>query len=555
VLTRLADVLRLDPRFEDSRYRLENEDAATKTESYVFRRLFPTVRSSARRFARVAVERVRADAGVVGIEWRVTPDATLKPEEKRSWGARLRAWQNSPEWSVEVIAPGTYRVTEHMTLRALRAMVVSTFGEEDAGLAELPLTVAPPIAPAMPLTPLGVKLILRKLMPHIGGEIVPLDVLRDVVSAIPGWGWTEGRIVAEPLDDRNDQSIVRSVRKLTGLGRSVESQFRIWRKGTNVELYFYNPAVLFPTAASRTNFAAILAEKIAPPGPWTAGDVLVGPTGLFGVVRGWTDDKTFVVENVWQTVPAVVVSNPRGTAFAVTDNNGTAFWDWAFFGGLARDAEGVLASYGPDTVAEYLEVLKYKVGDVALLARCQICDRIQMTRKGHDGGGKGAASMVMADHGYTYPHSSRYRGGELGHRSGVCFGAKWQPYERDHRAIDAYIPHVQDAIAQTKMVLMRWQVQLREPDARESIDMEYGVVLQHRRMPWTREHPKYVTIQPEDSDWHVFGQMIAYEVAEEIADLEFKLRMLMQRRERWRPIPTFGERVAPVAKVMSKSED
>lgn len=546
VLTRLADAMR--PGAEDERDTERNRGR-------LYERVFPTARSSRRRFADVSVERVRADADVVGIEWRVTPIANLSPEEKRSWAARMRVWQTSPEWRVTETQPGTYRVTEVLTLRDLARLVVSYFGEDDAGLGEIPRTVAPPVLPAAPLSPQAVKLITAKLMPRIAGEAVPLDALASLVSSLPGWQWLPGFAVVEQIDEKNRWDVTHRVWASLGLAKSATADSGYGHR--SVRITFKAPEKFFPTPKHRAEFRAAVDALFASPGAWTEGDVVVDPSRkprLFGRVEGWQEDGTFLVKDVWVSYPAVMVVNPRGPRFALTEDNGKTFWPWAFWGGLARDAESVLASLGPEVVDDYLEAMKYKPSDMALLARCQICGRVHMTRSGDDHGGRGPQAMVMVDHGYTYPHSKHTRGQSLGQRSGVCFGAKWQPYERSHAALDAYIPRVEDQIARLDMRIREMRRAIVDPSRRSPIEVRYGFVRQQRGLGWSRSDPEWFTVQPEESDWPVYGQMVVSDLLDSVKDAQARLRGLIARRAAWRLRPTFGERTKGAAAAMAKSD-
>ncbi len=546
VLTRLADAMR--PGAEDER---DTERDLRR----LYERVFPTARSSRRRFADVSVERVRADADVVGIEWRVTPIANLSPEEKRSWASRLRFWQNSPEWRVTETQPGTYRVTEVLTLRDLARLVVSYFGEDDAGLAEIPRTVAPPVLPAAPLSPQAVKLITAKLMPRVAGESVPFAALASLVTSLPGWQWLPGFAVVEKLGDKNQWDVTHRVWASLGLAKNATADSGYGKP--LVRITFKAPEKFFPTPERRAEFRAAVERFIAPPGAWTEGDVIADPSSeprVFGQVDGWQPDGTFLVSGVWVSYPAVVVVNPRGPRFALTERNGKAFWPWAFWGGLARDAESVLASLGPEVVDDYLEAMKYKPSDVALLARCQICGRVQMTRKGDDHGGKGPQAMVMVDHGYTYPDSHRTRGQSLGRRSGVCFGAKWQPYERSHAAIDEYIPRVRDQLAMLDMRIREMRRAIVDPSLGSPIEVRYSFVRQQRRLGWSLNDPAWITVQPEEPDWSVYAQLVVSDLLDVVEDVQAKLRDLIARRAAWRLRPTFGERTKGAAAAMAKSD-
>lgn len=486
-----------------------------------------------RPIATVRFEGVTVDENGIAEVYRVTPDKGLKGPERVRWSSVVKAWARDPStWRTEAQGDAV-RVRHVLSIRDFSKHVRAYLGDDAA--ASVPVTIARPVEPRVPLAGDELRLALGKVLNRTRGA-VPVAVVRNLVAALPGWictsgtfarrvsGWSAGQVFHATLGETYGAN---------GTGLSVDADGacvlirRIGGKPLNeadVALVLSRVQSVGPEllddAPVTSEAGTYLAQGITTETDHMAIAALRQPTAGFRFVA--PDGAQYVLYGHGATLPG---DGARSGGLAYDDG----FWVWAYRHGLADLTEGVIAATDPEDLRD---AAYGSAESLVNTGECQLCTRRQKLKIEGIPGVK-----VLVDHGYEYPEAQGWRGALLGERAGSCNGVSEEPYEKSCEALKRRLPAVRAAFEEAERRAEAAQTRLAERAVALDIPKSW---LTHAK----RDASETVTLEPTDSDWPAFAKRAAEGCAAQAESVRAHFEWIEKRVERWTLRPLYDERMA-----------
>lgn len=469
--------------------------------------------------------------------FRVTAKEFLAGPSKGRWSATLRKWSaNSQTWAVEKVSEREYVVRRHWTLAEVRKAAQAHL--EDVEGVEFPLTIADPVAPRCDLTDDAVRLAVRKVLPRVHGA-VPVDALADLLAALPGWSIEPAVFATDAIWNGAVEHLLK--RRLAGGFRQDGGWFSLAypllllavgpdgnaRDATEGDVDAVRRVVAVVDACPETgapvnvpHLTWLATEVSLEVDPRHHGDALrrVKLCGARIALRGW---RVTAPDGETRSFMAARMSATDDAAENMAYDDG--FWPWAYARGLARLADGVIASLDPNAVQ-----LASRDVDYTNTGKCQLCMRIQ---KLHVEGDRGA--RVMVEHGFCHPQSEGWRGGLRGERVDSCEGTDELPYEKSCDLLRRKLDELRSGLAEARE---RGARLLAIRDAKEAVVEVPREWVERRAQDATPAR-----LEPSHPRWLACVERLLAMHASALAEMETRERVYAMRVANWSERPLFDE--------------
>ncbi len=471
---------------------------------------------------------------------------------ERQWRTLNARWRRSPyEYETAPIGESESIVRAITPWKKARQWVAEYLGEAFEKM--LPLALAAPVTPEGPLSLAAVRLLAGKMASRQGG-MVPVEPLRAVVAAAPGWAWSEG--VAGVQVSEQDEQRHPALKAIDALPR-VNMRVSPGR----IVVYHYDrdltdddlPAILgaFRHAGDAARTDGFVDD--APGALLYASASLVLDSPKKNIGAGW-DRWVLVIEGARVATPAYAVTDPLGRSLflprpgvlyprarrvpprsrngrrpvaeapEVELLDGATFWPRVYDLGLGALGDAMLSSYGQDELSRLM--YRMRVSSFGGTGECQLCANVQKLRprSGH---------LFLVDHGYHYPDSLGYRGGELGQREGSCEGVDHKPYEKSCDLLKIVVKREAAMLERAERAL---------EDARKVRAGRSDLVLPAR---WVDREAKdgapMVTVKHGSDGWKRWADFLVARANDAFLGARDYVRWLQRRIDTWEPRPLYDE--------------